>query len=113
MGEYAEMAFDNEFNDYLDYRLGIGNYDPDNDDNLIEDFDADQDDVAVLSEKLNKTNCHEFIRIIKSTEKSNLFEMVGGATHWVSKKHSQIKGNYLFIPNWYEQMLLFSNTKNK
>lgn len=103
MGDYADMCRDSEFNDYYDRVQGCGIYE---DQSLIDDWDDSLESPDFIISRLKTKSCWEIKEIIAETEKSYLIESVKtNNKYWISKKLSQIKGNYIFIDLWYAKKL--------
>lgn len=104
MGDYADMAIDQSFNDYLDFSTHSGIYDESRDENLINNWDGTE--FFEMRGSLVTKSCYEVCNIIRETEKSRLIEVSDGTKYWMSKKHSILKDKYIFIPIWYKKMLI-------
>ena len=101
MGDYADMCIDSEFNDYYDRVQGCGKYE---DQSIIDDWDDEE--LPIFTIKLKTKSCWKIKRIITETEKSYLIATEKtNNKYWVSKKLSQIKGEYIFIDSWYANKL--------
>lgn len=87
MGEYADMAFEQEFDNHIDWLLD-GPYG--------EEEDYSQTNYVTVKD----ANEYEFKTIKKETQKAWLLIMNGGNEMWFPKSHCTIKDNMIIIPTW-------------